>query len=237
VSLAVEYADERRNKETAMKTDAQVKHDVLGEFKWDSRVEETDVRVQVDTGVVTLTGSVSSYAKRMAAQEAAHRVAGVMDVVNDVQVHVPGSLERIDTDIAQSVRHALEWDVVVPDTQIRSTVSHGWVTLEGEVGAWHERDAAERAIRNLPGVRGVVNTIEVNLPYAKSETIHDEIEQALERRAERHARHITIDVRDGTVELRGPIESWAEREAILGAARYTPGVKKVEDHLRFAPYG
>jgi osmotically-inducible protein OsmY len=159
----------------------------------------------------------------------------VLDVANDIQVHVPGSLVRTDSDIAQAVRHALEWDVVVPDTQIRSTVSQGWVTLEGEVGAWFERDAAERALRNLPGVRGVVNTIEVSLPYVKADLIQDEIEQALDRRAARHARHIAIDVRDSTVELRGPYESWAEHEAILGAARSTPGVKKVEDHLRFAP--
>ena len=123
-----------------------------------------------------MTGTVSSYAKRMAAQDAAHRVAGVLDVANDIQVHVPGSFLRTDTEIAQAVRHALEWDVVVPDTEIRSTVAQGWVALEGKVGAWHERDAAERAIRNLPGVHGVINKIDVNLPYVKTETIHDEIE-------------------------------------------------------------
>ena len=116
------------------KTDSQIQQDVLRELKWDTRVEETDVGVEVDRAVVTLTGTVSSYAKRMAAQEAAHRVAGVLDVVNDIQVHLPGSLARTDTEIAQAVRHALEWDVVVPDTQIRSTVSDGWVTLEGDVG-------------------------------------------------------------------------------------------------------
>jgi osmotically-inducible protein OsmY len=219
-----------------VKTDKQVKQDVLRELKWDPRVDETDVGVEVDSGIVTLTGSVGSYAKRMAAQEAAHRVGGVLDVANDIQVHVPGSYARTDTEIAQAVRQALEADVVVPDTLIRSTVSNGWVTLEGEVGAWHERDDAERAIRNLPAVRGVVNRIDVNLPYVKTETIQGEIEQALERRAERHARHIQITVKDGTVELRGPIQSWAEREAVLGAARYTPGVKDVEDHLQFEQF-
>jgi osmotically-inducible protein OsmY len=217
-----------------VKTDAQVQQDVLSELKWDGRVEETDIGVEVDNGIVTLTGSVSSYAKRMAAQEAAHRVSGVLDVANDIQVQVPGGFARTDPEIAQAVRHALEWDVIVPDNQIRSTVAQGWVTLEGEVGTWHERDGAERAIRNLPGVHGVIDKIHVNLPYVKTETIQDEIEQALERRAERHARHISISVRDGEVELTGPVESWAEREAILGAARYTPGVKKVLDHLRFA---
>lgn len=171
----------------------------------------------------------------MAAQAAAH-VAGVLDVANEIQVHVTGSHERTDTEIARAVRDALESDVVVPDTQIRSNVSRGWVTLESEVRAWHERDAAERAICNLPGVRGVIDTLGVNRRSVKTETIHDEIQQALERRAERNAKHIQIMVRDGTVELRGPVQSWAEREAVLGAARYTPGVKDVEDHLHFEQF-
>jgi osmotically-inducible protein OsmY len=213
------------------KTDSQIQQDVLRELKWDTRVEETDVGVEVDRAVVTLTGTVSSYAKRIAAQEAAHRVAGVLDVVNDIKVHPPGSLERTDTEIAQAVRHALEWDVVVPDTQIRTTVSGGWVTLLGEVGTWHEHDTAERAVRNLAGVRGVTNQIKVSLPQVKTETIREEIEQALERRAERHANNIQIEIRDGIVKMTGPVHSWAEREAVIGAARYTPGVVSVEDHL------
>jgi osmotically-inducible protein OsmY len=213
------------------KTDSQIQQDVLRELKWDTRVEETDVGVEVDRSLVTVTGTVSSYAKLMAAQEAAHRVAGVLDVVNDIQVHLPGSLARTDTDIAQAVRHALEWDVVVPDTEIRSTVSDGWVTLDGEVGTWHERDSAERAVRNLAGVRGVNNRIKVNLPYVKTEMIRDEIEEALERRADRHAKNIQIEIRDGVVKLTGPVHSWAEREAVVGAARYTPGVVSVADHL------
>jgi osmotically-inducible protein OsmY len=214
------------------KTDSQIQQDVLHELKWDTRVEETDVGVEVDRAVVTLTGTVSSYAKRIAAQEAAHRVAGVLDVVNDIKVHPPGSLERTDTEIAQAVRHALEWDVVVPDTQIRTTVSGGWVTLLGEVGTWHEHDTAERAVRNLAGVRGVTNQIKVSLPHVKTETIREEIEQALERRAERHAKNIQIEIRDGIVKMTGPVHSWAEREAVISAARYTPGVVSVEDHLR-----
>jgi osmotically-inducible protein OsmY len=96
-------------KEIPVKTDAQMQQDVLSELKWDSRVEETDVGVEVESGIVTLTRSVSSYAKRIAAQEAAHRVAGVLDVANDLQVHVPGSFVRTDPEIAQAVRHALEW--------------------------------------------------------------------------------------------------------------------------------
>ena len=111
------------------KSDSEIQQDVLGELKWDTRVEETGIGVTVYNGVVTLTGIVSSYGKRMAAQEAAHRVAGVLDVANDLQVRIPDGLGRTDSEIAQAIRHALEWDIWIPADRIQSTVSDGWVTL------------------------------------------------------------------------------------------------------------
>src|SRR6185503_5079431 len=116
-----------------MKTDTQIHHDVLEELKWDSRVDETEVGIEVDKGVVTLSGTVTSWAKRMAAAEAARRVVGVLDVANDIKVKVPGGLSRTDTEIAQAVRQTLQWDVFVPDEQITSTVTDGWVSLDGTV--------------------------------------------------------------------------------------------------------
>jgi osmotically-inducible protein OsmY len=219
----------------AMKTDRQIHHDVLEELKWDSRVDETEVGVQVDLGIVTLTGTVSSWAKRVAAQEAARRVIGVLDVANDVKVKLPGSLERTDTEIAQAVRRALEWDVLVPDERITSTVSDGWVTLAGTVERWSDHTDAERAVRNLAGVKGVVNNIVVTTPKVVSADVRQAIEQVLERRAEREARRIRVDVQDGTVKLTGAVHSWAERKSVVAAARFTPGVREVEDHLRMEP--
>jgi osmotically-inducible protein OsmY len=143
------------------KSDTQIHHDVLEELKWDSRVDETEVGVQVAGGVVTLTGTVTSWAKRVAAQEAARRVIGVLDVANDIAVKVPGGFMRSDTEIAQAVRQALEWDVFVPNERITSTVTDGWVTLEGPVERGSQRDDAERAVRNLTGVKMVVNKITV----------------------------------------------------------------------------
>ena len=119
--------------QTIKKTDTQIHHDVIEELKWDSRVDETEVGVQVAAGVVTLTGTVTSWAKRVAAQEAARRVIGVLDVANDLKVKAAGGLSRTDTEIAQAVRQALEWDVFVPNEKITSTVTDGWVTLEGPV--------------------------------------------------------------------------------------------------------
>jgi osmotically-inducible protein OsmY len=215
------------------KTDTQIHHDVLEELKWDSRVDETEVGVQVHNGVVTLTGTVTSWAKRLAAQEAVQRVIGVLDVANDLKVSTAGT--RTDTDIAQAVRQALEWDVFVPDESIRSTVSNGWVTLEGTVDRTSQREDAQRAVRNLFGVRGITNMIALKDTTPVTEDVRKAIEQTLERRAEREARRIRVDVRDGIASLTGTVHTWAERKSVLAAVRFTPGVRSVEDRLRIEP--
>ena len=217
-------------------TDSKIQQAVLRELKWDTRVEETDVGVEVDAGVVTLTGTVSSWAKKMAAQQATHRVSGVLDVANDITVKIPGSAGRTDTEIAQAVRHALEWNVFVPEKRIRTTVSSGWVTLEGDVDYWSQSDDAEKAVRNLAGVIAVSNLIEIRPPKGVSVEVQKAIEEALDRQAEREAKRIDLEVLDGRVSVTGVVHSWAERDAVIGAARGTPGVRKVEDHLRIAPY-
>jgi osmotically-inducible protein OsmY len=191
------------------KTDLEVHQAVLRELKWDSRVDETGVGVEVDNGVVTLTGTVDSFAKRLAAQDAAHRVHGVLDVANDLQVQVPGPHARTDTEIAQAVRRSLEWDVLVPADRIHTTVTEGLVTLEGTVDLGHQREDTERAVRSLVGVRGVTNRLEVTGPPVDAVDIRRDIEQALERRADREARRIQVEVRDGTVTLTGRVHSWA----------------------------
>jgi osmotically-inducible protein OsmY len=216
------------------KSDPTIQRDVLDELKWDTRVKETDVGVEVSDGIVTLSGTVPSWAARVAAQEAAHRVAGVLDVANDIHVKPPTSAERDDTDLARAVRHALEWDMFVPHQKIRTTVSNGVVTLEGAVDYWSEHEDAARAVRNLSGVREVRNriTVEPGVPRASAQTVRHAIESALERHAEHAAKAVRIEVYDGSVVLSGEVPSWAERNAVEGAVRGTPGVWKVDNHLR-----
>jgi len=221
---------------TMAMTDRQIHVAVMQELTWGAQVDETKVGVEVDKGVVTLTGTVGSYAKKVAAKDAAHRVAGVLDVANDIQVKVPPALDRTDTEIARSLRLALEWDALVPHEKIQSTVTNGWVTLTGEVPYWIDRLHAERTIRNLTGVRGVTNNITVYSASADAKRVKQSIEEALERRADREAERIQVEVKDGTVSLTGRVHNWREKEAVLGAAGYAPGVRKVEDHLRVDPY-
>jgi osmotically-inducible protein OsmY len=213
------------------KSDSTIQQEVLRELKWDTRVEETEIGVTVEHGVVTLTGAVNSYGKKIAAQDAAHRVYGVLDVANDIQVQLPGSRTRSDTEIAQAVRSALEWDVWIPEERIKSTVSNGLVTVEGDVALLRERGDVERAIRRLVGVRGVTNKIEVKPPAVAAADVRETIEEALERRAEREARRIKVEVHNGAVKLSGPVRSWAEKRAILGTVSHAPGVRAVDEHL------
>jgi osmotically-inducible protein OsmY len=147
-----------------VKSDVQLQRAVLTELRRDPQLGQADVTSTVDHGVVELLGTVNQRRQRVAAQDAAHRVPGVLDVVNDIEVCPPSTVARSDRSVAQAVRCALQSDTMVPQGQIRSTVAHGWVTLEGTVSAWHQRYAAERAVNDVPGVRGIVSEIDVAGP-------------------------------------------------------------------------
>jgi len=218
------------------KSDDEIQSEALFQLDWDSRLKQSDIGVTVKKGVVTLTGTVDSYAKKLAAQKAAHSVPGALDVANDIQVKARGSLRRTDSEIARAIRLALEWDVLVPSDQIHSTVANGLVTLEGEVDYYSERADAERAVAHLPGVRGVTNKIQVCATPIEPERVKSLIEDVLERRADREANRIRVSVEEGDVTLTGAVKSWDEKKAILGAIGHAPGVKMIYDHIFIDPY-
>jgi osmotically-inducible protein OsmY len=183
----------------------------------------------VDDGIVTLTGTVPSYAASVAAVEAAHRVAGVLDVVNNITIRASG--RPVEADLAMAVRQALERDVFIPSDAIPTTVAHGVVTLTGEVEYWAQREAAEHAIQRLAGVLAIVNRITVRKRAVSAEEVQSAIEDALARLAEAEAHGIGVKVRDGKVILSGRVRSWAEKRAIREAASHAPGVQGVEDEV------
>lgn len=218
------------------KTDYEIKQQVLRELKWDSRIAWAQIGVEVQEGLVTLSGAVNTYAKKIAAQQAAHRVAGVLDLANEIEVKPAGTYAHTDREIAMAVRHTLEWDALVPDERIQSTVSDGWVTLEGDVNVWREREDAEKSVLRLAGVVGVINKITVLPSDIDPEELREEIEEALETRADREADRLRIEVKNGSVELWGRVHSWREKRAILGSVGHLPGVMAVKEHLRIDPY-
>jgi osmotically-inducible protein OsmY len=158
-------------------SDRDLKQRVLRELRWDSRVSCSSINVEVNDSVATLCGSVPTYAQKMAAQEAAHRVAGVLDVANDIDVNPSAQFMRGDTELARAVRSALEWDALLPDEQIHSTVSDGWVMLEGEVNNERERTDAERVIERLTGVVGVMNKLSIRRQVVDEDRLREEIKE------------------------------------------------------------
>ena len=215
---------------TERRSDAQIQSDVLAELKWDARVQPNEIGVAVKDGIVTLSGYVDSYTKKWAAEERAHRVRGVKAVANDVQVRLPGSSERTDPDIASAAVRALEWNTLVPTDRVRVTVSNGWVTLDGDVSWQFEKDAAERAVRNLKGVKGVSNLIKIN-PRLSPTGIKERIQEALKRITEEDAKNITVDVEGSKVILRGTVRSWAEKQEAERTAWSAPGVTSVDNRI------
>lgn len=220
---------------TTTLSDSEILKKVQQELEWNPRVDALGIAATVKDGVVTLAGSVESYAKKLAALDAVHRLGGVLDIADEMVVQ-PGARTRKDQEIAQAVRAALIWDVFVPDERIRSTVSDGWVTLEGVVDRWQQRDDAALSVERLTGVRGVTNRIEVKPAVVDAAKIRISIEGALARRAEREARRIAVSVKDGIVTLEGTVDSWAEKNSLGQLANYSPGVRQVINRIHVDPY-
>ncbi len=217
------------------RTDEEIQRDVLEELKWDSHVQPNEIGVAVKDGIVTLTGWVDSYLKKISAEEAAWRVPGVKAVVNDIEVRLPSSAERTDEDLAKAVVNALRWDAAVPADRIEVTVSKGWVTLKGEVDYGFQKREAERVVQRIAGVKGVTNLILVKPQLLSPADLKQQIEKALLRDAETDARRITVEVQGSKVILYGTVRSYAEKKEAEDVAWSTPGVTDVENHIVVEP--
>lgn len=213
-----------------MKTDAELKQNVIDELAWDPAVKSNAIGVAVKDGVVTLTGHLDTYVEKHAASRAVRRVGGVKAIALEVDVKLDPSHRRSDTDIATSAEQALKWNVVVPRDVVSVTVDHGWVTLRGTVDWDFQRRSVEKAIRPLMGVVGISNEM-VLKTQPKAVELSRKIEEALTRQAIREAKHIKISVDGNTVKLTGTVHSWQEREAAQGVAWSAPGVRVVLNEL------
>lgn len=215
--------------------DVQLRQAVLEELAWDARVDERQLDAAVSDGVVTLVGTVPSYARKLAAEEAAASVAGVHDLIDEIDVKPEATGWPHDDELTTMVEQVLTWDALVPEQHLTISVADGWVTLRGHVEVAVQRHEAERVVSRLEGVRGVHNRITVSRPALEPEEVRQTIGLALARRAAHRADQLDIIVSGSSVTLRGTVQTPLEKRAILGAVRHAPGIDQVTDDLRVDP--
>ena len=213
-----------------MRTDLEIKKDVLEELAWQPNIDETQIGVIVDKGVVTLTGTVNSYSKKMTAEKAAKSVFGVRAVAEDIEVKYGIDYKKTDAEIAKAAANALKWNSSVPENKINLKVENGWVYLTGEVKWTFQKDAAKKSVQDLLGVKYVSNNITLK-QEVKATDIERKIKKAFERSAEIDSKNVKVTVDGHTVKLRGKVHSIAEKDDARKAAYNTFGVYEVENEL------
>ncbi len=213
-----------------MKSEIELRRDVEEELAMEPSVDATAIGVAVEDGIVTLTGHVTSYSEKLAADRCASRVWGVKAVVSEVDIKLPGSSRLTDEDIARTAMNVLTWNSQIPLDRIKIEVGSGWITLEGDVDWHYQKTAAHDAVSHLRGVTGVTNKIVVK-PASVHNAVKAHIEGALSRRFGKQLDHVKIETRGDHVILRGTVGSISERTEVERAAWTTPGVCHVDNNL------
>ncbi len=213
-----------------MKTDVQIQKDVMEELKWEPGLHSSDIGVTAKEGVVTLSGQVDSYFKKLSAEHAAKKVSGVKAVAEDIQVGPSPLYARTDSEIAAAALLALKWNSAVQEEKIKIKVEDGIVKLEGEVEWDYQRTQAKRSVESLNGVRLVLNMISLK-PRVSADDIEQKIGAAFQRHASIDSKGIDVSISGSKVILRGKVRSFTEKDDAAEVAWAAPGVTAVENHL------
>lgn len=213
-----------------MLDDVKLQKAVLAELNWDPSVPAAQIGVTANSGVVTLTGHVGSYAAKYATERAAARVQGVKAIAEELGVQLDDRFKRGDEAIAGAIVERFSWDTTIPENAVKAQVEDGWVSLRGEV-RWHfEKEAAETAVRTLAGVIGVINHVTVK-PRVDVLDVSNDIRNALHRSWFFDGDTIKVSVDGGTVRLTGSVDSLHDRKVAETTAWAAPGAVKVENLL------
>lgn len=210
--------------------DIALRQNILDELEFEPRVDAADIGVGARDGIVTLTGHVGTYAEKDAAEKAVRRVKGVRAIAQEMDVRILGPRRTDDDDIARRAVKMVDWNISIPKQMVQIRVCKGVVTLTGKVEWQYQKNAAAAAVRDLAGVVGVSNLIDV-VTGISADDVKRRIENALERDAELEAQAIRVDVSDGKVTLKGNVRTLSERRAAERAAWSAPGVHTLDDQL------
>lgn len=210
--------------------DTQLRQNVLDALEFEPSIDANDIGVAVENGVVTLSGYVANYTQKLTVERVVSQVRGVKGYAEEIDVRFAGTPGTADDEIAKRAVNSLHWSTVVPDGKVQVKVQKGWVTLTGTLDWNYQKIGAMEAVRNLEGVTGISNLIELK-PHVSSLDVKKQIEAALKRNAQLESNAIRVNVAGNKVTLAGNVRAWFERHVAEQAAWATPGVTTVEDKL------
>ena len=213
-----------------MKSDGQIKQDILDELVFQPNIDETQIGVVVENGIVMLTGIVDDFTKKVVANEAVKKVKGVKAVADDIEVKYGTNYQKTDKEIAKAIISAFEWNTSIPEDKITVEVSNVWVNLSGEVEYTYQKEAAKRVTASILGVKGINNTIQIAASVEPVE-VKENISRAFKRSATLKAQQINVEIFEDTVKLTGQVHSLSEKRSAQKIAYFTPGVYKVKNEL------
>ena len=213
-----------------MKTDLEIKNDVLEELSWQPNIDETQIGVIVNNGIVTLSGIVSDLPKKISIENAVKRVAGVKAVAEEIKVKYTDSDKQSDIEIAKAAISALEWNASVPSEKIIVEVEDGKIYLTGELEWAYQKDFAKRTIEHLYGVKEVINNIQLK-PKATPINVEHQIKKAFARSANIDAKNIKVTINNQELTLSGTVHSVKEKDDAEIAAYNAPGITNVINQL------
>lgn len=212
-----------------MKTNEALQQDVENAIKWEPLLNAAEIGVTAKDGIVTLTGVVNSYAKKLEAEDAAKNVAGVKVVVEKITIVFGHAAKQEDNEVAVDIVDAFKRSWGVPADKLHVKVENGWVTLDGDVQWNRQKDAARNAVKHLAGVKGVTNNITIK-PNAHDALEKMGIEQALIR-SSIDERDVQVKVAGSKVTLSGRVSSIYQRDEAGRIAWNAPGVQTVDNEL------
>jgi osmotically-inducible protein OsmY len=213
-----------------MSLDMQLRDQVLAELSWDPTVNAAHIGVTAHDGVITLTGHVSSFAEKRAAEAAASRVREVKAVAEEIKVDLFGHHSRTDEDIAHAALSRLSWNSYLPLNSIKVFVEKGWITLSGEVDQNFQKMSAERDIIGMAGVTGLTNLTKITSAI-DTLNVSAEIRNALNRSWFFMPDSIDVFAEGTCITLTGKVITLHERKIANAIAWTAPGVTKVVDKM------
>lgn len=213
-----------------MKSNSELQKDVQSAIKWEPAMHAAEIGVTAKDGVVTLSGTVDSYSKKINAENAAKKVQGVKAVAEDITINYGHSFSKNDTEVAKEILDVWKFDWEIPADKLQIKVEDGWVTVEGEVAWKYQETAAINAMKNLVGVTGVSNFIKVK-SISKDVAEKEAVEFALKRDWSINSKDVKVEVNENNVKLTGLVHSLYQKDEAERLAWNAPGVQFVENNL------